>query len=170
MTGDAILKERFLARGCFVLDCAGRAQRRRRFRSSVSMRMFGNLPVKRCRALLATAVQNGCLVFEVHGQKQWPIGANFRPENEEVADDELCDFGKASHDFEPFCFGLRRQSTAATALSESGEYANVREPSCKAVSRFACHRSPKWLPGFRGSRTKTVADYDRFRTRKREAD
>jgi hypothetical protein len=42
----------------FILDCAGRAQRRRRFRSPLSARMFGDLPVKRCRATLATAVQN----------------------------------------------------------------------------------------------------------------
>jgi O-6-methylguanine DNA methyltransferase len=40
-------------------------------------------------------------------------------------------------------FGLRRQSGAATALLEFGRHANIREPSPKAVSRFACHRSPK---------------------------
>ena len=37
----------------------------------------------------------------------------------------------------PVFFGLRRQSAAATALSELGGCANIQQPSLKAVSRFA---------------------------------
>jgi len=43
----------------FFLDCAGRAQRRRRFWGLAISKTSGSLLPKRCRALLATAVQNG---------------------------------------------------------------------------------------------------------------
>jgi hypothetical protein len=39
-------------------------------------------------------------------------------------------------------FGLRRQSVAATALSECAAASNIQFACEKAVSRFACHRSP----------------------------
>ena len=48
-------------------------------------------------------------------------------------------------------YGLRRQSAAAMALSKFGERVNFRWFSLKAVSRFACHRSPKWLLAHRDS-------------------
>jgi hypothetical protein len=51
----------------------------------------------------------------------------------------------------PVFFGLRRQNAAATALSELGGCANIQQPSLKAVSRFACHRSPKWPLDHRSS-------------------